>query len=170
MKSVEDQIREIDGNYQTFKTSNKVMESNMVKLEQSLNEVSREENSLQSQLDENLSSMEQKVQDQNKLVQQKVQDLENTQKEYKKLNNKAETMKNKIDISQSIQSFHESSNCKMKINNLQNEIKKSTEKGDRLESEIENQKKRWNDMYDQTVDDLKMRIGETNSQRSLQQI
>jgi len=48
MKSVEDQIREIDGNYQTFKTSNKVMESNMVKLEQSLNEVSREENSLQS--------------------------------------------------------------------------------------------------------------------------
>jgi len=43
--------------------------------------------------------MEQKVQDQNKLVQQKVQDLANTQKEYKKLNNKAETMKNKIDIS-----------------------------------------------------------------------
>lgn len=48
MKSVEDQIREIDGNYQTFKTSNKVMDSNMVKLEQSLNEVSREEHSLQS--------------------------------------------------------------------------------------------------------------------------
>ena len=46
MRSVEDQIREIDGNYQTFKTSNKVMESNMVKLEQSLNEVSREEHSL----------------------------------------------------------------------------------------------------------------------------
>lgn len=48
MKSVADQIREIDGNYQTFKTSNKVMDSNMVKLEQSLNEVSREEHSLQS--------------------------------------------------------------------------------------------------------------------------
>lgn len=99
-----------------------------------------------------------------------MQELANTQKEYKKLNNKAETMKNKIDISQSIQSFHESSNYKMKINNLQNEIKKSTEKGDRLESEIENQKKRWNDMYDQTVEDLKLRIDESNSQRSLQQI
>ena len=63
IKSIEDQIREIDGNYQTFKTSNKVMESNMVKLEQSLNEVSREEHGLQSQLDENLSSLEQKVKD-----------------------------------------------------------------------------------------------------------
>ena len=79
-------------------------------------------------------------------------------------------MKNKIDISQSIQSFHDSSNYKVKINNLQSEIKKSTEKGDRLEAEIENQKKRWNDMYDQTVDDLKMRIADSNSQRSLQQI
>lgn len=63
IKSIEDQIREIDGNYQTFKTSNKVMESNMGKLEQSLNEVTREEHALQSQLDENLSSLEQKVKD-----------------------------------------------------------------------------------------------------------
>ena len=114
--------------------------------------------------------MEQKVKDQNILVQQKVQELANTQKEYKKLNNKAETMKNKIDISQSIQSFHESSNYKMKINNLQNEIKKSTEKGDRLEAEIENQKKRWNEMYEDTVEDLKMKIDQSNSERSLQQI
>ena len=114
--------------------------------------------------------MEQKVKDQNILVQQKVQELANTQKEYKKLNNKAETMKNKIDISQSIQSFHESSNYKMKINNLQNEIKKSTEKGDKLEAEIENQKKRWNEMYEDTVEDLKMKIDQSNSERSLQQI
>jgi flagellar biosynthesis chaperone FliJ len=114
--------------------------------------------------------MEQKVKDQNILVQQKVQELANTQKEYKKLNNKAETMKNKIDISQSIQSFHESSNYKMKINNLQNEIKKSTEKGDRLEAEIENQKKRWNEMYEDTFEDLKMKIDQSNSERSLQQI
>ena len=114
--------------------------------------------------------MEQKVKDQNILVQQKVQELANNQKEYKKLNNKAETMKNKIDISQSIQSFHESSNYKMKINNLQNEIKKSTEKGDRLEAEIENQKKRWNEMYEDTVEDLKMKIDQSNSERSLQQI
>ena len=48
IKSIEDQVREIDGNYQTFKTSNKVMESNMAKLEQSLNEVTREEHALQS--------------------------------------------------------------------------------------------------------------------------
>lgn len=46
MQSVEDQIREIDGNYQTFKTSNKVMESNMGKLELSLKELSREEGAL----------------------------------------------------------------------------------------------------------------------------
>lgn len=72
MQSVEDQIRDIDGNYQTFKTSNKVMDSNMGKLELTLKELSREENALQLEMDTNMASMEQKVKEQNNLVQQKV--------------------------------------------------------------------------------------------------
>jgi hypothetical protein len=37
------QINEVDGTYQTVKTSNKVMQSNMQKLEYTLGEVQRDE-------------------------------------------------------------------------------------------------------------------------------
>jgi uncharacterized coiled-coil DUF342 family protein len=63
--------------------------------------------------------------------------LASTQKDLKKLKNKADTLKNKIDISQNIQSYHDSYNYKQKISNLQSEIQKSTDKGDKLENEIE---------------------------------
>ena len=75
--------------------------------------------------------------------------MASTQKDLKKLKSKAETLKNKIDISQNIQSYYDSCNFKQKIGNLQTEIQKSTDKGDKLENEIETQNNRWNQMYDQ---------------------
>jgi chromosome segregation ATPase len=93
--------------------------------------------------------------------------LASTQKDLKKLKSKAETLKNKIDISQNIQSYYDSCNYKQKVSNLQSEIQKSTDKGDKLETEIETQNKRWNQMYDQQQQDLLQKIDESNSQRSL---
>jgi hypothetical protein len=43
ISSVEMQINEVDGTYQSIKTSNKVMQSNMQKLEYTLGEVQRDE-------------------------------------------------------------------------------------------------------------------------------
>lgn len=77
-------------------------------------------------------------------------------------------MQSKIDISQSIQAFHDSCNYKKKIAELKKDLDKSKMKSDVLETTLTEQQEKWNTMYEKNQEDLKKRIEDANSDRCLQ--
>ena len=152
------QIQELDGNYLSFKSSNKQMQSQMQKMQDTFKDLQDQERDLQNTFDENMASMEDRIREQNELAQQNIADLSMTQKQLKKLTNQAETLSSKIEISGAIAQFHDSCNYKEKCKQLQNDILISKQKGSKLEQEIQEQNEKWADMYERTADDLRNRI------------
>lgn len=69
------QIQELDGNYLSFKSSNKQMQSQMQKMQDTFKEFQDQERDLQNMFDENMATMEDKIREQNELAQQNISDL-----------------------------------------------------------------------------------------------
>lgn len=117
-----------------------------------------------------MSSLEDKIREQNEQVQQNINDLAVTQKQLKRLTNQVATLESKMEIQSSVAQYYDSCNYKERCKQLQSDIQNSKQKGAKLEQVIEEQNQAWNAMYEQSVEDLRARIADSNAQRSLEEI
>ena len=101
-------------------------------------ELRNREKQNQQSFKQEIGEMEEKIDYQNELAQDNIKTLVNTQKELNQLKSECETLQAKIDISQSINSYHESCNYKQRINDLKKAIETSRIKGHEVENEIAN--------------------------------
>lgn len=146
------------------------MQSQMQKMQDTFKDFQDQERDLQNMFDDNMANMEDKIKEQNELAQTNIMELALTQKQLKKLKNQTDTMGSKIEISGAIAQFYDSCNYREKCKQLSNDILISKQKGSKLEQEIQEQNDKWADMYERTSEDLRNRIEQTNSQRSLMEI
>ena len=119
MRDLNDQVKELDGDYNKFKAANQRIQMELPRLQDTtLADLHKQEGDAQAALALQVQQLEDKINFQNKSAQESVKQLSNTQKELVTLKENTDTLSTKIDIAMSINNFYGSLKYPQRIEEL----------------------------------------------------
>jgi chromosome segregation ATPase len=172
IRELNEQLRELDGEYEKFKGANQRIQMELPRLQDStLTELHKAESDAQASLTQQVQQLEDKINYQNKKAQDSVKVLSTTQKELVTLKEKAETLSTKIEIAQSISTFYDSLKYPQRIQELKRfGVQESQQKAAALEKQITDMSNQWTQMYEMQHGEIKKAIQTSSQQQTLEHI
>lgn len=128
IKNLNNLIQDVETNNDGLSKENDTMKSTILKKKDILKELKEQEQEVSSTLREHVKIMQDKIAQQNEKAQKNMKNLSETNAELESLRQDSDQLEQKIQISNSLKSFHESCNYVNKIQDLQDAISDSKRK------------------------------------------
>jgi len=131
------------------------MEGQAYKLKNTLNELVNQEKQLNTQYNQQMNELENKINLQNETAQENVRALIETQKQLDTLKSQSQKLEKQLQLAQTVSEFHDSCRYQEKIAELNRNINSTSIKCEQLKRAIDEQTERFEKMHGDSIRQLR---------------